>query len=109
MGAEHTKRRKGVLAELAGRKLDCLVVTHPANWYYLTGFTGESGALVISRDGATLVTDGRFTVQAKEETGGGRIELQQGSLYAAGGAVLRKKHYGRVGYGAHHLTLAQWN
>ena len=30
MGAEHTKRRKAFLAELAGRKLDCLLVTHPA-------------------------------------------------------------------------------
>ena len=109
MGAEHTKRRKGVLTELAGRKLDCLLVTHPANWYYLTGFTGESGALVISRDGATLVTDGRFTVQAKEETRGVKIELQQGSLYAAVGTFLRKKGLGRVGYDANHLTLAQWN
>jgi len=94
MGAEHTKRRKGVLAELAGRKLDCLLVTHPANWYYLTGFTGESGALVISWDGATLVTDGRFTVQAKEETRGVKIELQQGSLYAAVGTFSSKKRPG---------------
>src|SRR5260370_19837603 len=108
MGAEHTKRRKGVLAELAGRKLDCLLVTHPANWYYLTGFTGESGGLGISWDGATLVTDGRLSVQAKEETSGVKIEVQQGSLYAAVGTFLRKKGLGRVGYDANHLTLAQW-
>src|SRR5258707_12002313 len=97
MGAEHTKRRKAILAELAGRKLDCLLVTHPANWYYLAGFTGESGALVISWDGATLVTDGRFTVQAKEETRGVKIELQQGSVDAGVGAFVRKKRLGRVG------------
>jgi Xaa-Pro aminopeptidase len=109
MGAEHTKRRKAVLAELAGRKLDCLLVTHPANWYYLTGFTGESGALVVSQDGATLLTDGRFTVQAKEETSGVKIELQQGGLYAALGAFLRKKGFGRVGYDANQLTVTQWN
>src|SRR5258708_18082926 len=109
MGAEHTKRRKVILAQLAGRKLDCLLVTHPANWYYLTGFTGESGALVISRDGATLVTDGRFTAQAKEETSGVRVELQQGILYGAVGTFLRKKGMAKVGYDANHLTLAQWN
>jgi Xaa-Pro aminopeptidase len=39
---------------LAARKLDCLVVTHPANWYYLTGFTGDAGALVLSQDATTL-------------------------------------------------------
>src|SRR5260370_23939566 len=98
MGAEHTKRRKGVLAELAGRKLDCLLVTHPANWYYLTGFTGESGALVISYAVSCLKKNGRFTVQAKEETSGEKIELQQGSLYAAVGTFLRKKVLGLVGY-----------
>jgi Xaa-Pro aminopeptidase len=109
MGAEHTKRRKAVRAELAARKLDCLVVTHPANWYYLTGFTGESGALVVSQDGAVLLTDGRFTVQAKEETRGVKIELQQGGLYVALGAFLRKKGLGRVGYDANQLTVEQWN
>ena len=109
MGAEHTKRRKALLAQVAGRKLDCLVVTHPANWYYVTGFTGESGALIVSRDGATLLTDGRFTVQAKEETHGVRIVLQQGSLYPALGELLRKQGGGRVGYDANQLAVAQWN
>jgi len=109
MGAEHTKRRKALLSAIARRKLDCLLVTHPANWYYLTGFTGESGALVVSQDGTTLLTDGRFTVQAKEETGGVKIELQQGGLYPAVGAFLRKNGFGRVGYDANQLTVAQWN
>src|SRR5258706_13124184 len=98
MAAEHTKRRKALLADLAGRKLDCLVVTNPANWFYLTGFTGESGALVVSPDDTTLLTDGRFTVQGKEETRGIKIELQQGELYTALGAMLRKKGLRRVGY-----------
>ena len=109
MGAEYTKRRKALLAEIAGRKLDCLVVTNPANWYYLTGFTGESGALVVSPEGTTLLTDGRFTVQGKEETRGVKIELQQGGLYPALGAMLRKKGLRRVGYDANHLTVAQWD
>jgi Xaa-Pro aminopeptidase len=109
MGVEHTKRRKALLAEIAARKLDCLVVTHPANWYYLTGFTGESGALVVSMDGTTLLTDGRFTVQGKEETRGIKIELQQGGLYPALGAMLRKKSLRRVGYDANHFMVAQWD
>jgi Xaa-Pro aminopeptidase len=108
MGTQHTKRRKALLAELALRKLDCLVVTHPANWYYLTGFTGESGALVVSRDATTLLTDGRFTVQGKEETHGVQIELQQGGLFAALGTLLRKRRFVRVGYDPNQLTMTQW-
>ena len=109
MGAEHTKRRKALLAELDGRKLDCLVISHPANWYYLTGFSGESGVLVVSRRGTTLLTDGRFTVQAKEETRGVSVELQQGGLFASVGAFLRKKGLRRIGYDANQLTVTQWN
>jgi Xaa-Pro aminopeptidase len=109
MGAEHSKRRKALLAEVASRKLDCLLVTHPANWYYLTGFTGESGALVVSQESVTLLTDGRFTVQAKEETRGVKIELQASGLYPAVGAFLRKNSFGRVGYDGNHLTVTQWN
>jgi Xaa-Pro aminopeptidase len=109
MGAEHTKRRKALRAEIAARKLDCLVVTHPANWFYLTGFTGESGAVVVSMDGTTLLTDGRFTVQGKEEAPGIKIELQKGALYPALGAMLRKKSLRRIGYDANHLTVTQWH
>ena len=90
MSAEHSKRRKALLRELRARKLDAVLVTHPPNWYYLTGFTGESGALVVSEKGATLITDGRFTVQAKQETSGLKIELQQGALYHSAGAFLQE-------------------
>ena len=94
------QRQKAVVQELKRRELDCLLVTHPANWYYLTGFTGESGALVVSREGTTLVTDGRFTVQAQEETRGVKIELQKGALFAATGDYLKKGgHPGRRSLG----------
>jgi Xaa-Pro aminopeptidase len=107
MSAAHSQRRKALRNQLQARKLDWLLVTHPANWYYLTGFTGESGALLISRSGATLITDGRFTVQAKEETRDVKIELQEGGLYPSVGAYLKKKGARRVGYDANQLTVSQ--
>jgi Xaa-Pro aminopeptidase len=97
-----------VAQEMGARSLDCLVVTHPANWYYLTGFTGESGALIITGNGTTLLTDGRFTVQAKEETNGLRIELQKGSLYPAVGEFLRKEKLSNLGFDPEQMTVVQW-
>jgi len=105
--ANYSQRRKAVLDELKARKLDSLLVTHPPNWFYLTGFTGEAGALVVSKGSTTLITDGRFTVQAKEETQGVKIELQQGGLYPSVGAFLKKQSSRRVGYDANQLTVAQ--
>ena len=85
MSQPFRKRRQKVLRELNKRNLDSLLVASPANWFYLTGFTGESGLLVVTRDGTTLFTDGRFTTQAREEAQGVRVLLQKGSLFAAVG------------------------
>ncbi len=95
------------MAELKRRELGALLVTHPPNWYYLTGFSGESGVLVVTTDGTTLITDGRFTGQAKQEAPGIRIELQKGALYPVVGEWLREHHVRRVGYDPIQWTVAQ--
>jgi Xaa-Pro aminopeptidase len=108
MSSNYAKRRKAATEYLKERKLDCLLVTHAANWYYLTGFTGESGALILAEDGgATLLTDGRFTVQAKEETKGVKIELQKGGLCAALGVFLKQARLERFGFDPQQWTVAQ--
>jgi Xaa-Pro aminopeptidase len=101
-------RRRTLASLLKEARLDCLLVTSPANWYYLTGFTGESGILVISQRGASLVTDGRFTVQSKEETSGVRVVLQKGSLLESVGVLLKGSAARRVGFDPGQLTVAQF-
>jgi Xaa-Pro aminopeptidase len=108
MNADYTRRRKALATELRARDLACLVVTHAPNWYYLTGFTGESGALVVTDSETTLLTDGRFTVQARAETSGIRIELQTGALYSGLGELLRKQGGRRFGFDPGQLTVSQW-
>src|SRR5437764_9169203 len=100
-------RRGKLVALFDESRIDSVLVTHPANWFYLTGFTGESGALVVSRRGTTLVTDGRFLVQAKAETKGVRICLQNGTLLESAVGVLRNSRARRVGFDAIHLTVSQ--
>ncbi|HEY2458176.1 MAG TPA: Xaa-Pro peptidase family protein [Candidatus Acidoferrum sp.] len=107
MSNDYAKRRKAAALELKQRKLDCLLVTHVPNWYYLTGFTGESAALILSEDGATLLTDGRFTIQAKEETAGVKIELQKEGLYTSVGNYLKQAGLERVGFDPQHWTVEQ--
>jgi len=101
------KRRRALQVLLSDRKLDCLLVTSAANWYYLTGFTGEAGALVVSAGGSTLITDGRFLVQGRAETSGIRIVQQENSLFDSVARFLRKSRYRRVGYDPSQLTMAQ--
>ncbi|MBN9518522.1 aminopeptidase P family protein [bacterium] len=62
-------RRQGLLRNLkaGGRPSDAILVTHPANVTYLTGFTGDSSYLVLTAKTAVLVTDTRFEEQARED------------------------------------------
>jgi Xaa-Pro aminopeptidase len=100
-------RRRALALWLEEAKLDCLLVMHPANWYYLTGFTGESAALLVSRKGSALVTDGRFTVQAGGETAGVRIILQKGTLFESVGRFLKGAPARQVGFDPMQLTVSQ--
>lgn len=54
---------------------DALLVTHGPDVRYLSGFTGSSGAMALTRGGAVLFTDGRYTAQAKAEAAGLRVVI----------------------------------
>ena len=107
MRTPFAERRRALRKELAAVQLDSLLLPDPANLYYLTGFTGEAGALIVSPAGCTLVTDGRFKVQASEETSGIRIVLQKGALFSSAGEVLRAARKQTVGFDPNRLTVAQ--
>ena len=100
-------RLAALSAQLPKHSLDTLLVTHPADWYYLTGFTGESGALLVGSGTATLITDGRFTTQMREETRGIRLATQKGALMEFTGGFLRGKSKTQVGFDPQRLTVAQ--
>ena len=88
-------------------EIDAVLVTSPFDWYYLTGFTGEAGALIVSGIGTILVTDGRFTAQAKEEMDGVTVVPQKDGLYRTCGELLQKRKVRRAGFDADRVTVAQ--
>jgi Xaa-Pro aminopeptidase len=99
-------RRRVLQSRLAADRLSALLITKPASWYYLTGFSGEAGVLVISRSDAAIVTDGRFTAQARQETSGVRIVLQAGTLAASVGALVRSAGIRRIGFDTLQVTVS---
>src|SRR5207245_8286453 len=107
MKTQFHRRRRAVVSLLRETKASCLLITNPANWYYITGFTGESGALLVSQKGTGLVTDGRFMVQAHEEATGIRVRQQKGSLFESVAQYVKDSHVRRVGFDPSHLTVSQ--
>ena len=64
---DHGLRRQRLLERCSELDVDGFLVTRLANVRYLTGFTGSNGQLLLGREGAAFVTDGRYTEQSRRE------------------------------------------
>jgi Xaa-Pro aminopeptidase len=67
-------RRRITKAGLTG-----LLVSHLPDLRYLSGFTGSSAALAVTRRAARLFTDGRYKSQANEEVQAAQVEIVSGA------------------------------
>lgn len=101
------RRRTALLAEMAGRGYDLLLVTQPLNVRYLTGFTGSSGALALGRDTAVFFTDGRYAEQAAAEVSGCEIRVVRDPLPRVLGEWARERPEPRVAAEGDALTWSQ--
>lgn len=59
---------RDVLAQEDTESFDGCLITFAPNIRWLTGFTGSNGLVLLTQDGVHLVTDGRYTGQARDET-----------------------------------------
>lgn len=100
-------RRLGALrARLSEEGLDALVVSHPPNLRYLTGFSGSAGLLLVERERAVLLVDSRYDEQARDETAGEvEVRLADDGLREGLAGELSGAGEGAVGYEAHRTTV----
>lgn len=109
MDKSNRNRLKQVRAAIESARADAFLETHLPNIYYLTGFTGDSASLLVERGSATLFTDGRFTVQAKQEVPGIRVRIHKGPMMPVVAEFLRRRGKLRVGIAPSRVSLATWN
>ena len=103
-----SSRLKRLRQALYARGASALLETHLPNIYYLSGFTGDSGALLVEASSTTLFTDGRFTIQAKEEARGIRTRIHSGPIFEAVGEYLRKRGRANIAISPSRLSLTAW-
>jgi Xaa-Pro aminopeptidase len=101
---DHELRRRAVAARLDDLGVGAMLVTRLVNVRYLTGFTGSNGQLLVTPAGATFLTDGRYTEQARHELPDVEAVTYARSVRTAlpdllGGA-------GRLAFEAHDVTVA---
>ncbi|MFZ3214928.1 MAG: Xaa-Pro peptidase family protein [Candidatus Acidiferrales bacterium] len=92
----------------SAQRADALLVTHLPDIRYLCGFTGSAGILLVETSRATLFTDSRYTLQARQEVAHAAVEIAaHGLVRAAGAALKRRRGRLRLGFAPAQLTVAQ--
>ncbi len=89
---------------MAARKLPLLMVTKPANVFYLTGFRGSAGVTIWSGTEALLLVDPRYTLQAQEQAHGVEVVEVRDGLLRAAARWFRKRREKRAGFEESFLT-----
>ena len=87
---------------------DALLVTHLPNIRYLCGFTGSAAILLVEHSRATLFTDSRYTLQARQEVRDATTVIAlHGLLGAVGEALKGCRGNIRLGFAPAQLTVAE--
>jgi Xaa-Pro aminopeptidase len=91
------------------KKWDGLWISGPANRRYLSGFTGSAGWLLIPAKGkAYLITDGRYTEQASQESPDSLIMVCKSDPLACLGEQLKQKSMIRLGFEDDQIVVREW-
>ena len=89
-----------------------ILVVHPPDVRYLTGFTGSNAAVIvpIAKPGdAVLCTDGRYIQQSKDEVRHARVEIVEQSLMRSVCAWMQQRGIRRCFFDAEHTTVSALN
>lgn len=76
---DHFRRIGQLRRRMTRANLPGLLVTHLPDLRYISGFTGSSAALAITKRSARLFTDGRYREQAAEEVKAAQVEIVSSS------------------------------
>ena len=97
MKATSIKQRvKAIQAELKKNKFNGLIITKPANVTYATNFSGSDSWAIVTAGQVYLITDSRYTEQARKQCPHCKIINRTDSLAGAVGEILNKQKNIRI-------------
>lgn len=114
-------KRLAATTQLQAPNVDALLIAHPADVRYLTGFTGSNAVLVLRAESikksgakrfavehppAMLFTDGRYIEQAKQQTKDAGVVIAQGPVLREACAWMQEQGIRKCAFDAEHTTVA---
>ena len=93
---------------LAKKEVDGIFISQPENRYYLSGFDGSSGFLLITAQNTVLATDFRYIEQAKGQASGYEIFRITNDIANWFPELVTSLRLRRLGFEAGHITFAMY-
>ncbi len=94
--------------KLADKEVDAFFVSQPENRYYLSGFDGSSGYLLITQQNKILATDFRYIKQAKRQAPDYEIFQITNNIADWFPRLVAEFNLKRLGLEAGHITFARY-
>jgi len=105
---EFRARRHRLAGALVEHRATVMLVSAAPNVRYLSGFTGDNGALLVMPGKAILLTDPRYAIQAAEQVSC-QVRICRGPLTDGISTALRKLGAVRIGYEPARMTCAAFD
>jgi len=93
---------------LAEEEIEAIFISQPENRYYLSGFDGSAGFLLITSQETILATDFRYLEQAKGQAPDYEIFPISGDLVDWFPRLVAELNLRRLGFEARHITFAMY-
>lgn len=94
----YSSRHKKIRDKMKEGAYDAFLVSNLSNIRYLTGFTGSTALLLLTKESSNLILDFRYLTQAQEETHGVEIYRQKESQIKAVADLLGKRSKAKVAF-----------
>lgn len=86
-------------------QIDAILITNPFNRRYMTQFTGTAGVALITKEEALLITDFRYTEQAKSQASHFEIIEHTGPITAEVAKQIDRLHIEKLGFEQSDVTF----
>ena len=104
---DHDGRIGKLRARLGESNVDALLITDLTNVRYLCGFSGSAGSMLVTEEGATFFSDGRYRARAADLVQGAEVVIYKDRLTDELIDRLKSANVVRLGLEAASVTLAQ--
>lgn len=107
-GETHARRIATLRNRMREAKVDTYMVCDRMDQYWLTGFTGEDGYVLVTDAEICLLTDGRFDETAAHEAPWARKIVRKNRGPEATIKELKRLKTKRLGFDPDHLSVRKW-